>query len=144
MSDAWEPGHYDTILERLLPSETKPKFLGQCGRLAADLQRGGTLPGNRHRNGEAVRRMVWGIAGGRPQYVPGPTRTSRAGLPWTWAEQWFFKQAAHRNENAKHFAGVPEPTLDYIAACLCRPVADVVAYRKRQRDPLDTGGFGVG
>ena len=105
-------GQIDRILDVVLAANTEPRFLGECDRLAAILER---------TNGDNVRRFVWGLATGTRGYAgPGPGRQQRQDNRATWGEIQFVRWAW---ESKSEEAQAKRPTredIDYFVRLLNR------------------------
>lgn len=89
----------------------------------------GTITDHTMHSGELPIEMIaWKLATryNPHDYLPGPLRQSRVGLPFTAAEQLFLKYAFDPALDGQ--ARQRKPNISYVAACLCRQHDEVLAY----------------
>jgi len=141
----WSNDTVDALLETVLPLKNKRKFERALSRFAEDYEIGDadTRRGKRMvRDGDPVRRFLWGICTGSRNYFAGKGRTRRAG-EFTWVEQWMLKTAAESLATPiKEQKFLPTP--HYMAKVLRRSLAEVEEAMRRLGPAKGRAGFGFG
>lgn len=90
----------DRAIEVLLPCDTKREWELALAKLASELQWGEPDAVGR-RDGDPIDRMMWGLVTRVQEYLGPETRTSRAGLGWTFAEIQLIKDAIFTRRQGK-------------------------------------------
>jgi hypothetical protein len=130
----WTPDELDAMLNYILGCNKKSSYWLCCTRAAGILNRGEIL-GQGKWTAHSVDSAIWKMASRYEagpfgmDYVPGPRRQDRQGLPLTFMETRFIRWGFGRGLDAQKRL-VP-PTNEHMAAILMRSVEEIKTYRRR-------------
>lgn len=133
----WTSDIEDVMLNEVLSGATKGMYRRALVKIANRFSIGVSEP---VRDGDPVRRRLWGLATRCVEYTPSDLRRDRRNTPWTYGElqvlKWAFVMDAPKEAN-----GCLPPDNEYIARLLCRTVEEVK--EKRGITKQGVKGFGI-
>lgn len=135
MSHQYTNEDIDFILDEILPVNAKNIFERFLAKLTAKFP----ADDKDGRVGDHIRRLLWGLAIRAREYSPSVHRLQRTGQ-WSYTELmilcWAFPGGTMPEESKR------APTIEHVAAILCRSVEDVNATKLAQIDH-GIAGFGL-
>lgn len=138
----WFPELDDVMLNTVLGGETKALYMRALVKIANRFSIGKP---ERHegpnecRDGDPVRRRLWGLATRCVEYTPTACRHRRDNLPWSHGELLVLKWAFVM-DTPKQAKGKPVPDNEYIAMVLARSVDEV---KEKRGITKPSKGFGL-